>query len=112
MKQFSEYEVHEVALPWSDGTLSAKLWIVGEKAVVGVPEIGLHCYGKSQTEAVFRLFTSLLKYYRQLKAYKDRLPERGLAHLELLSGWVQSIEDRMKAPKLEHNVVSMGRRRG
>jgi hypothetical protein len=111
MKQFSQYEVHEVALPWSDGTLSARLWIVGERTVVGVPEIGLHCYGKSQTEAVFRLFTSLLKYYRQLKMYKNRLPARGLDHLELLTGWVQSIEERMKAPKLEANVVSIGRRK-
>ncbi len=111
MKQVSPHEVHEVALPWSDGTLSARLWHVGARTVVGVPEIGLHCYGKSQTEAVFRLFTSLLKYYRQLKLHKNRLPERGLDHLELLTGWVQSIEERMKAPQLESNVVSIGRRK-
>jgi hypothetical protein len=111
MKQFSQQEVHEVSLPWSDGTLSARLWLVGERTVVGVPEIGLHCYGKSQTEAVFRLFTSLLKYYRQLKLYKNRLPQRGLEHLELLTGWVQSIEERMKAPQLEANVVSIGRKK-
>ncbi len=111
MKQFSQQEVHEVSLPWSDGTLSARLWLVGERTVVGVPEIGLHCYGKSQTEAVFRLFTSLLKYYRQLKMYKNRLPQRGLDHLELLTGWVQSIEERMKAPQLEANVVSIGRKK-
>src|ERR1700738_1702317 len=101
MKQIKRSEVHEVALPWSDGTLSARLWHAGERTVVGVPELGLHCYGNSQTEAVFRLFTSLLKYYRQLKLFRNRLPARGLEHLELLSGWVQSIEDRMKAPTLE-----------
>lgn len=111
MKQFSDCEVHEVSLPWSDGTLSARLWIVGDKTVVGVPELGLHCYGKSQTEAVFRLFTSLLKYYRQLKMHQSKLPSRGLDHLERLTGWVQSIEERMKAPKLEANVVSIGRKK-
>jgi hypothetical protein len=111
MKQIKKSEVHEVALPWSDGTLSARLWHAGTRTVVGVPELGLHCYGNSQTEAVFRLFTSLLKYYRQLKLFKNRLPERGLQHLELLTGWVQSIEERMKAPTLESNVVSIGRKK-
>lgn len=109
MKQVKTTKVHEVTLPWSDGSLSARLWLAGNRTVVGVPELGLHCYGDSQTEAVFRLFTSLLKYYRQLKLFKDRLPERGLLHLELLSGWVQSIEERMKAPALDHNVVAIGR---
>lgn len=95
--------MREVKLPWSDGSLSARLWHAGDRTVVGVPELGLHCYGESEPEAVFRLFTSLLKYYRQLKAYKNRLPEKGRAHehLELLSGWVRSIEERMKAPSLD-----------
>ena len=111
MKQPSRPEVREVALPWSDGTLSARLWLAGSRTVVGVPELGLHCYGNSQPEAVFRLFTSLLKYYRQLKLFKNRLSSRGLQHLELLSGWVQSIEERMKAPNLESNVVEIGRKK-
>lgn len=98
-------------MPWSDGTLSARLWQSGDKVVVGVPELGLHCYGDSQTEAVFRLFTALLKYYRQLRAYKSRLGERGLMHLELLRHWVESIEERMKAPKIESNVIAMSHSR-
>ena len=111
MKQIDRPEVREVALPWSDGSLSARLWLAGTKTVVGVPELGLHCYGNSQTEAVFRLFTSLLKYYRQLKMFKNRLSTRGLQHLELLSSWVQGIEERMKAPSLESNVVEIGRKK-
>jgi hypothetical protein len=100
----------EVALPWSEGLLSAKLWMVGERVVVGVPELGLHCYGASQSEAVFRLFTTLLKYYRQLKAYRSRLSDKGLNHLKLLSGWVSHIEDRMKAPTTDRSVVQLSRR--
>lgn len=93
--------IRDVVLPWSNGLLSARLWQSGQRAVVGVPEIGLHCYGNSQTEAVFRLFTSLLKYYRQLKAFKYRLGEKGLAHLELLSKWVNGIENKMKVSSNE-----------
>lgn len=101
----------EVALPWSDGTLSARLWKARGRVVVGVPELGLHCYGASEPEAVFRLFTSLLKYYRQLRTFKARLSEKGLSHLDLLRGWVESIEDRMKAPSIDNRVVAMSRGR-
>lgn len=101
----------EVALPWSDGTLSARLWRSRGRVVVGVPELGLHCYGASEPEAVFRLFTSLLKYYRQLRTFKTRLGEKGLAHLDLLKGWVESIEDRMKAPSIDNRVVAISRGR-
>lgn len=111
MKHQNRTYIREVALPWSDGSLSARLWEVGKRSVVGVPELGLHCYGKSQTEAVFRLFNSLLKYYRQLKAYKHRLSDKGLEHLELLTGWVNHIEDRMKAPSIEAKVVQLSSRR-
>jgi hypothetical protein len=76
-----------------------------------VPELGLHCYGATEPEAVFRLFTSLLKYYRQLRTYKTRLGEKGLEHLNLLRGWVESIEDRMKAPSIDNRVVAMSRSR-
>lgn len=104
-------EYREVALPWSDGTLSARLWKARGRVVVGVPELGLHCYGSSEPEAVFRLFTSLLKYYRQLRSYKSRLGEKGLAHLDLLRGWVESIENRMKAPSIDNRVVALSRTR-
>jgi hypothetical protein len=105
MRQSKIDWVSEVALPWSEGMLSARLWHSGQRTVAAVPELGLHCYGNSQTEAVFRLFTTLLKYYRQLKIAKSRLNERGLAHLELLAVWVASIEDKLKAPTFQDNVL-------
>ncbi|SRR5579875_772465 len=95
MRHGKSKKVKEVTLPWSDGSLSARLWQIGKRSVVGVPELGLHCYGSSQSEAVFRLFTALLKYYRQLSTYRDRLGDNGLRHLQLLSGWVRSLEARM-----------------
>jgi len=104
-------EYREVALPWSDGTLSARLWQSHGRFVVGVPELGLHCYGSSEPEAVFRLFTSLLKYYRQLRAFKAKLGDKGLMHLDLLRGWVESIEERMKAPSIDNRVVAFSRSR-
>lgn len=111
MKYCTTDDFREVALPWSDGTLSARLWKARGRVVVGVPELGLHCYGASESEAVFRLFTTLLKYYRQLKSHNKRLGERGLQHLDLLRGWVESIEERMKAPKLEGRIVEFSRLR-
>lgn len=87
--------INDVALPWSDGSLSARIWRLEKRYVAGVPELGLHCYGSSQSEAVFRLFTCLLKYYRQLSAYKDRISPRGREHLRLLKIWVESVEQRM-----------------
>jgi hypothetical protein len=85
----------DVALPFSDGTLSAKLWESRGRTVVGVPQLGLHCYGTSKEEAGFRLFTSLIKYYGQLKANRTKLGERGLEHLNLLCQWIEGIERRM-----------------
>jgi hypothetical protein len=103
-------DVRVVALPWSDNLLSAHLWSVGERTVVGVPELGLHCYGKSQSEAVLRLFSALLKYYRQLKAFKSRLNVRALGHLELLTHWVGGIEKKMtvqeREPAAASNLIS------
>jgi hypothetical protein len=107
MKRSKPRNIREVALPWSDGSLSARMWQVGKKSVAGVPELGLHCYGNSQSEAVFRLFTSLLKYYRQLSAYKDRISERGLTHLHLLKDWVHSVERRMMISEPADNVVPL-----
>ncbi len=94
-------DVHVVALPWSDGLLTAHLWNVGDKTVVGVPELGLHCYGKSQPEAVLRLFSTLLKYYRQLKTFKSRLSVQAVGHLELLTHWVNGIEQKMTLANAE-----------
>ena len=98
MKQDKPSKARDVALPWSDGSLSARLWQSGSRTVVGVPELGLHCYGSSEPEAVFRLFTCLVKYYRQLKAHQHKLGNRGLAHLRLLKQWMCAVERRMMDP--------------
>jgi hypothetical protein len=87
--------MQQVTLPFSDGSLSARLWESRGRIVVGVPQLGLHCYGSSKEEAGFRLFTSLIKYYGQLKANRKKLGERGLEHLELLCQWIEGIEQRM-----------------
>jgi hypothetical protein len=87
--------VWNVALPWSDGSLSAKLWQKGKRIVVGVPELDILCTGRSQSEAVFRLFTTLLKYYQQLKAIEQPLDERQTEHFRLLKEWMEGVERRM-----------------
>jgi len=83
-----------VALPWSDGAMSAKLWKKGKRIVVGVPELDILCTGKTESEAVFRLFTTLLKYYQDLKSKPD-LDERQQEHMRLLRVWVESVERKM-----------------
>lgn len=103
--------IKDVALPWSEGLLSARIWSIGAKSVAAVPELGLHCYGASQEEAVFRLFTMLLKYHRQLKAFESRVSQRGLSHLTLLSTWVQSIENKIKLRSFEPTVIGIKRNR-
>jgi hypothetical protein len=97
MMRTNKSAAREVPLPFSDGLLSAKLWQAHNQFVVGVPELGLCCYGSSEAEASFRLFTTLIKYYRQLKAFKDRLGEKGRKDLVVLSHWMQGIEDRLSA---------------
>jgi hypothetical protein len=92
--------VWNLALPWSDGSLSARLWQKGKRVVVGVPELDILCTGKSQSEAVFRLFTTLLKYYQQLKSAKLPLDDRQTEHQRLLKGWVASVERRMTQKEL------------
>lgn len=62
--------------------------------MVGVPELDILCTGKSQSEAVFRLFTNLLKYYNQLKEQSE-LSEREQQHFSLLKDWVEGVERRM-----------------
>ena len=64
--------------------MSAKLWIKGKRVVVGVPELDILCTGKTQSEAVFRLFSNLLKYYQELKGSSKPLDERQQAHMKLL----------------------------
>jgi hypothetical protein len=97
MKRERPKIINSVELPWSDGSLSARMWQMGKRVVVGVPELGLHCYGTCQSEAVFRLFTCLIKYYRQLKAHRQKLGARGLEHLQLLGTWVAAVELKMMA---------------
>jgi hypothetical protein len=110
MKITDSASIREVALPFSDGLMSAKVWTAGGRSVVLVPELGLHCYGANDAEASFRLFTTLLKYYRQLKAHKERLGERGLQHLSFLENWMQAIETKMTEPR-RSNLISFGRRK-
>jgi len=102
-------EAKVVSLPWSNGAMSAKLWRRGGKTIACVPELGLHCYGTSQSEALFRLFTVLLKYYRQLKLYRNQLGRRGQGHLQLLSDWVTGVEDRMRLRGPGKELVTTGR---
>ena len=92
--------VFDVALPWSDGSLSAKLWQKGKRVVVGVPELDILCTGKTQSEAVFRLFSNLLKYHQQLKAMKKPLDERQTEHFRLLSEWMTGVQKRMTQREL------------
>ena len=87
----------EVSLPFSNGLLSARLWKAHDKFVVGVPSLGIHCYGASSEEAAFRLFTSLLKYYRQLKQNQSKITEKGKRDLVTLTDWVAEIEKKMTA---------------
>lgn len=84
----------DVELPWSEGTMSAKLWKKGKRIVVGVPELDILCTGKTQSEAVFRLFSNLLKYYRDLKDMES-LDQRQQEHMRLLKVWVNSVERKM-----------------
>jgi hypothetical protein len=95
MKRTNKSAAREVPLPFSDGLLSAKLWQAHDRFVVGVPELGLCCYGNSEAEASFRLFTTLIKYYRQLKAFQERLGQKGRNDLVVLTRWMQCIEDRL-----------------
>ncbi len=104
--------IQDVELPFSKGLLSAKMWRSDKalgKVVVGVPELGLHCYGDSQPEAGFRLFSALLKYYGQLKENKSKLSDKGIKHLELLTAWVQSIESRLTERSEVGQVVALRR---
>jgi hypothetical protein len=93
-------KVWNVELPWSDGSLSAKLWRKGKRVVVGVPELDILCTGKSQSEAVFRLFTMLLKYHQELKSAVHPLDDRQTEHMRLLKDWIRSVERRMTQREL------------
>jgi len=101
-------KISTASLPWSNGAMSARIWHSGKKTIACVPELGLYCYGSGESEALFRLFTVLLKYYRQLRAFKHRLGHRGLSHLELLSGWIAGMEDCMRLRNEEISLVMAG----
>jgi hypothetical protein len=109
MKRTIKSAAREVPLPFSDGLLSAKLWQAHDRFVVGVPELGLCCYGNSEAEASFRLFTTLIKYYRQLKAFQERLGEKGRKDLVVLTHWMQCIEDRLTTGSDTAGAVRTGK---
>lgn len=90
-------KVFDVELPWSNGCLSAKMWQRGRQVMVSVPELDICCYGKSQSEAVLRLFTNLLKYHNELKGCKKELSPRQTEHFNLLKQWVHAVEQKMTA---------------
>jgi len=97
--------VWNLPVPWSDGSLSARLWQKGRGIMVSVPELDICCYGKSQSEATLRLFSNLLKYYNELKD-KETLSERQNAHFQLLKIWVKGVEQKMCAGE---SVLSLSR---
>src|ERR1700722_19251450 len=107
MRSKKPIKTQEVALPFSNGELRAVTWKKGKRVVVGVPELGLHCYGTSEREVVFRLFTALLKYYRQLKSNKQKLNTKGVNDLQLLRQWVDGIEKRLTVGSEMAEVVSL-----
>lgn len=76
--------------------MSARLWQKGQGVMVSVPELDLCCYGRSQSEAILRLFSNLLKYYNELKDM-DQLSSRQDAHLQLLKVWVKGVEKKICA---------------
>ncbi len=94
----NDANIREVDLPFSNGLIAARMWKAHDRFVVGVPQLGLHCYGRSEQEAAFRLFTTLLKYYRQLKNNQKKITEKGTRDLEILRRWVEEIERKMTAP--------------
>ena len=73
--------------------------------MVSVPELDICCYGRSQSEAVLRLFSNLLKYYNELKDM-DHLSERQHAHFALLKIWVKGVEKKMCSAE---SVLSLSR---
>lgn len=87
--------------------MSARMWQKDKRVVVSVPELDISCYGKSQSEAILRLFSNLLKYYNELNKSRAPLSERQQAHFDLLKQWMRSVEDRMTA---REPVSSTGRR--
>lgn len=97
--------VWNLPVPWSDGSMSARLWQKGKGVMVSVPELDICCYGRSQSEAVMRLFSNLLKYYNELKD-KDTLSDRQDAHFKLLKVWVKGIEKKICAGE---SVLSLSR---
>lgn len=100
--------IKEVPLPFSNGLLSAKLFEVNSRFVVTVTELGLSCWGKSESEASFRLFTTLIKYFRQLNAHQDKLNDKALLHLSILREWMNGIEEHMREPQ-PRKLVLVGR---
>ncbi len=64
--------MRKIFLPWSNDTLSAWLWQSNHKTIVSIPELGFSCFADTESEAVFKLFSSLIKYYQALKSAKTQ----------------------------------------
>ncbi len=112
MNQADSASIKQVDLPFSNGLMSARTWKTNDRHVAAVPELGLHCYGETEQAVCFKLFTVLLKYYKQLKANESSISDKGREHLQLLCAWVEGIERRMMTPRIEReNVIPLGRRR-
>ncbi len=94
-------------VPWSDGSLSARLCRSENGVMVTVPEVDICCYGRSQQEALLRLFSNLLKYYNELKD-KDALNMRQKTHFKLLKNWVKGIEQKMCAGESVLSLAGRG----
>lgn len=109
MTEAGATNTRNVALPWSEGCMSARISQKGKRFVVSVPELDLCCYGRSQSEAVLRLFSTLLKYHNELSKLTEPLSSRQQEHFELLKPWMRSIENRMTAP--QERVISAAKRR-
>lgn len=97
-----------VALPWSDGCMSARIHQKGKRIVVSVPELDICCYGRSQSEAILRVFSTLLKYHNELSKAPEPLSDRQQEHFDLLRRWMRSVENRMTVQ--EPTTVLRGRR--
>ncbi len=87
--------MRKIFLPWSNNTLSAWLWQNNQKTIISVPELNFSCYADCESEAVFKLFSSLIQYYQELTSTPAKLTPQAIAHLDLLKTWVSGIEAKM-----------------
>jgi hypothetical protein len=104
--------LRHIPLPFSEGLMSATLWQSQKRYVASVSELAIHCWGASESEASFRLFNTLIKYYRQLETHKDELDQTKQGHFDLLSAWIKGVEARLTSAESDRqndSVVSINR---